>query len=134
MITALDTNVLLDILTRSSQFAHASMEALLRADAHGALVIGEIVYSELGAAFSGDTARLSGFLQDAGIRLAPSTPATFIEAGRRFRLYRDAGGPRRRILPDFLIGAHAVFHAERLLTRDRGFYRSYFSDLNVLAP
>jgi hypothetical protein len=38
------------------------------------------------------------------------------------------------VVADFLIGAHAQLHAERLLTRDRGFYRACFSGLKVLDP
>ena len=48
--------------------------------------------------------------------------------------YRKRGGKRTRVFADFLIGAHAGASAQRLLTRDRGFFRTYFADVEVLDP
>jgi len=48
-------------------------------------------------------------------------------------LRRRRAGPTR-IVADFLIGAHAALSADRLLARDRGYYRDYFKGLVVLPP
>ncbi len=55
-------------------------------------------------------------------------------AGEMFRLYLDRGGRRGRIVPDFMIAAHAQKIANRLLAWDRGYYRDYFLDLNIWDP
>lgn len=73
-------------------------------------------------------------LDSLGVELVAESREAAIAAGRVYRAYRKAGGTRRRILPDFLIGAHALEHADRLLTRDRNFYRSYFGRLKILEP
>ncbi len=55
-------------------------------------------------------------------------------AAQSWKIYRQRGGSRQRMVADFLIGAHACSHSEQLLTRDRGFYRAYFSGLKILRP
>ncbi len=55
-------------------------------------------------------------------------------AGIAHAAYRRAGGTRDRTLPDFLIGAHAAILDYKLLTRDASRYRTYFPELNIIAP
>lgn len=55
-------------------------------------------------------------------------------AGWAFVEYRRRGGIRAAPLPDFYIGAHAQARNYRLLTRDPGRYRSYFPDIEIVAP
>ena len=50
------------------------------------------------------------------------------------RGYARNQGPRERVAPDFLIGAHARQQADALLTTDAGFYRQYFDGLRVVTP
>lgn len=128
MITAVDTNVLLDLFVANAANQADSRQHIAAALAAGELVTSEIVYAELVPNFE-DRARLESALQDTGIQLSPIDSDVAWEAGRRWAEYRRAGGPRTRILPDFLLGAHALLKADQFLTRDRGFYESYFPEL-----
>ncbi len=132
MKTALDTSVILDVVTADPKWADASEKALKEAYSMGQLVIGECVLAELAPAFrAGD---LEHFLADWRIQFLPSTQASALLAGEMYRLSIERSGVRKRVLPDFLIGAHAQQHTGRLLARDRGYYRDYFSGLLVIQP
>jgi predicted nucleic acid-binding protein len=69
-----------------------------------------------------------------GVRFSAIDADVALSAGGAWSAYRDAGGRRQRVIADFLIAAHAQGAAERLLTRDRGFFRRYFNALAVLDP
>ena len=133
MITALDTNILLDVF-RSVAPQHDESSARVRS-AHdaGAIIVCDVVYAELVPGFV-ERAALDGALRAVNARLSPIDSAIAWEAGVRWRRYRRAGGPRTRILADFLIGAHALAAADVFLTRDRGFYETYFPDLMRAPP
>lgn len=133
MITAVDTNVLLDVFGADESFGERSAEALRRCSAEGRLVACEVVLAEVASAFPSASAA-SEALETLRVEYEPVSSASALASGEVWRRYRERGGRRVRLVADFLVGAHATRHADRLLTRDRGFYRSYFSGLEVVDP
>jgi len=131
MISAIDTNILLDLARPNPDFVDNAVALLEQAGEEGGLVICPVVHAELAAQFPTAEA-LSRFLHQLDIRLEPFGEKTTWEAGQGWLLYRKAGGKRERIISDFLIGSHAANQAARLLTRDRGFYRKHFARLKVV--
>lgn len=133
MITGLDTNVLLDILSGDERFQEFSIAAVERAASRGSLVMCDLVYAEISLHFLSQ-ADLDGFLDENSIEVQSLNRSALFRAGLAWKAYRREGGPRVRVLADFLIGAHADVQCSQLLSRDRGFYRKYFSSLTVLDP
>ena len=132
MITAVDTNVLLDVLLPDDVHGPQSREWLSLAYEQGELVVCDIVYAEMAPRFNTQR-ELEEALTTIGAQVTAIDTAIAWEAGTRWGRYRRAGGPRQRILADFLIGAHATVTADALLTRDEGFYSSYFPELGSSA-
>lgn len=133
MTIAIDTCILIDVFQGVGEFAIPSAEALSQARREGPLVICELVYAEL-AAFAQERALLDELLGELEIQVVEMGREAAFAAGLRFAEYRKAGGERRHIIADFIIGAHAQHHAHRLLTRDRGFFGGAFAGLELLEP
>jgi len=133
VITAVDSNVLLDFFNRDPGFWVASRNALRSSAAEGRLLVCDVVWAEIAGYFP-SVSVFRDILQELQIEFSPIEPETAFEAGLAWKAYRRRGGARTRVAADFLIGAHAFLQADRLLTRDQGFYRSYFKRLSILDP
>lgn len=133
MITAVDTTILLDIVAAGAAFGRRSIDALRTATQEGRIVACDVVWAEFSAAYA-SPATAKEALAAFGLDYDPVGPEAALHAGTAWRRYRAAGGPRQRVIADFLIAGHALAQADRLLTRDRGFYRRYFEDLAIIDP
>ncbi|MGA2429403.1 MAG: type II toxin-antitoxin system VapC family toxin [Candidatus Acidiferrum sp.] len=139
MTTAIDTNVLVALWDSDNALNLAAQGALDAALDRGSLLISAPVFAELLAFPSRGEAFLDSFLRDTGIRVDwELNESIWRTAGHAFQVYaarrrkkRDEGP--RRILADFLIGAHALRHAYTLLTLDAKLYRSAFPHLRITA-
>ena len=131
MITAIDTNILLDILVPNENFYEASANALQNAAGEGSLVISDIVYAELCIHFEAQR-ECDAFVESNEIRVQALAREAHFLASRVWRTYRQQGGRRTRILADFLIGAHAQKQASCLLSRDRASTADCFRRLTFM--
>lgn len=138
MSTAVDTNVLIDLLAGQPDAARRARLALDAAHAAGGIVLCPVVYAELLAYPGRRQPEIDALLT--GTRISVDwmlTPEVWRRAGDAFANHaqrRRATGTDhpRRLLADFVIGAHAM-EVGTLLTRHMGVYRTNFPELR-LAP
>jgi predicted nucleic acid-binding protein len=130
---AVDSSVLLDILTEDAKFAAASAEVVEQALGNGGLVVCDAVVAEVQTMLDTSESAMD-VLNEYGIHYLPTTEQAAVRAGFMQRRFRDRGGRRKRVVADFLIGAHAMMQCDALITRDAGFYRDYFKGLRVILP
>ena len=139
MTTAIDTNVIVALWDRDATLNSAAQSALDAALGRGGLIIAAPVFAELMACPGRDQAFLDMFFHDAGIVVDCNLDeVTWRAAGRAFqacaarRRRHGEPGPRR-ILADFLIGAHAMQKGYRLLTLDDRLYQATFPGLKTVS-
>ena len=154
MTDAVDSTIIFDLILVGSTRHQEARVTLERARKAGGVVLSEPVYAEVSNAFDLN-AELDSFLRDMEIRLVRSSRAVLFRAGQAWNLYtsrRRVGlecsacgrlnridcdrckqplRSRQHLIADFIVGAHAISNADRLLTRDAGYYRTYFPDLTL---
>jgi predicted nucleic acid-binding protein len=132
VITAVDTSVLIS-LYKGEPGSENWLEVLRSQNKLGRLIVCEVVVAEVAALLHDDKESVA-FFRDLGIDYEPMQLPAALLAGNIFHAYRRGGGPREHLIPDFLIGAHALLQAEQLAAADRGYLRRYFPKLRVITP
>ena len=132
-MTLVDTNVLIDVLSDDPNWRAWSIDRLEQRSGHGPLLINDVIYAELSSRFSTEEL-LDRKVSQLNVSLQGMPKRALFLAGHAYERYRRAGGTRTGVLPDFFIGAHAQVAKWPLLTRDMRRYRTYFPDVELIAP
>ena len=138
MTYAVDSNVIIDVLIDDPEFATPAIDTLYRASLEGSLIACDVVWAEASSHIT-DKELFKSKMSEFGISFSPMTAEAALKAGS---LWNDARKDQKRrertsrqeVIPDFLIGAHALECADALITRDRGFLRKWFKTLKIIDP
>lgn len=137
---AIDTNVFVSLFAGDEEASSWAQQALEEAVRRAALTVSPAVYAELVAGRQPEI--VETFFSEKGIEVSWEIgKGVWRTAGTRYGAYasdrRQQGadpGPRR-ILADFLVGAHALhLGGKTLLTTDTRVFATYFPELRLVAP
>ncbi len=128
-----DSNVLLDVITSDPRWGRWSLAALDEWARRGPILINPVIYAEIAPAYDTMEA-LDAAIEAVGLEFRELPRAALFLASRAFARYRDRGGSRQGVFPDFFVGAHAAVLDIPLLTHDTHRYRAYFPTLRLITP
>jgi predicted nucleic acid-binding protein len=132
-LIVVDTNVILDISGSEPAWREWSVEHLMLALDRGPAIVNDVVFAEL-CAHQTDVQAVEILLASLPVTLLPMSHQALFLAGKAHAEYRKSGGVKLNVLPDFFVGAQAVDLGVPLLTRDTRRYRTYFPQLELIAP
>ncbi len=127
----LDTNIVIRMLDPDAPVMLKEQIAQIRQQ--DALTINEIVFAELSSGYE-SIAEQQAMLMHLDLQLERTTLEACHRAGTALAQYRRRGGSKKRMLPDFLIGAHAACSKRPLITCDRRGFGDYFPELEIIDP
>ncbi len=139
MTISIDSNIIVALWRQDDPANHLAYSLLGKARKQEGLIVSAPVYAEL----MGDPRRtesgLNEFFRETGISVDWTIDERiWREAGRAYQDYiqrrrSGVGTFPRRILADFVIGAHALATGCSLLTFDRRLYAAAFPELAIVA-
>ena len=129
----IDTNVIVDLLKADPDWMPWSANQLALARQQMPLRINIVVYAEL-CSHRQTQSQIDDFLRDADIQIPAISTTAALAAAKAFLQYRQRGGGKTGVLPDFFIGAQAQAEGWTLLTRDAARYKTYFPDIKLICP
>lgn len=132
MIVAVDTSALLAVF-KSERNGPNWFEFLFHLRSENHLIACDVVWAEVAPLFQ-TLAALRRGMDRMGVLFSPIEQEAAFLAGRLFTSYRSRGGRRERMVPDFLVAAHALQQANALATADDDFAARHFSELTLLRP
>jgi predicted nucleic acid-binding protein len=139
MTTSVDTNVIVALWWTADPLNQAAARLLKTARKRGPLIVVAPVFAELMGDPQRTEAELDRFLGEAGIAVEWAfEDALWRDAGRAYQSYiqrrrSSSSSFPRRILADFLIGAHASRRGYALLTLDKRLYAAAFPKLHIIS-
>ena len=139
MRTAIDTNIL-SALWGGESSARRISPFLFAAASAGGLVIHPVVYFEARAHPSASETVVNDFLEKTRIAVDWNIgQEVWLLAAERFEQYvrrrrRQGVIEAKRFAADFLVAAHALLRADRLVTLDQRNYRTDFPELILVEP
>lgn len=139
MKVCVDTTILIDVLKDEFRDCQENLYAAIEKNED--LVAPSVVYAELMPQFNADIKLLNSFLKEHRINVESLDIESVTTAGQRWMKYLKRKSSiqcpqcgqlldmKEHFLSDFYIGGYALTRCDAIITRDRGIYRKYFSEL-----
>ncbi len=128
-----DSNVVVDVLQKDPVWFDWSFEQMTLHSTSFELCINPIIYAELAQRYD-SRLQLDQVIATLQLGWLELDRDTLYLASQAYGIYRKRAGSKTNVLADFFIGAQALHHGLRLLTRDVSNYRGYFPDVVLINP
>ncbi len=128
-----DSNIVIDLLHGKDELAVQVIAAYEKLLLQHEMYINPVIFAETSSGLPA-IELFEHRLSLLHISIEPLQNIDAFRAGHAFWKYRQNGGPRTTILPDFLIGAQASVRGWPILTRDPKRFESYFPEVEIVDP